>query len=757
MAAKIESLDELLSWANYKTFMKERLKQVPTEDCPFFISKTKLDFDENGKKWSGFAVLVGVKGQIAVNKLKLKGLAFREALCSLNAKAFTVPGLDPTKAKQAELTLKHLKLGYSMAGVSSDDQSGVTNAGLERRLALLVDGVKQASKSTSDAGRAHLREAVAHVQRAQAFEDDEVAGILSATKAGEAALEAALEATVAEERALFSQFDPDIDTFQRREESLDPGQIRALDMAMANMILRAERRHAELFGANRELTADDLDELIQIFSHIPRGLVPPRFKKELQDWRRTRDAMNEMAIAELMKEQEPEVAEGIRNVIEAITSPSEYVTEIGELAGEDFERIKSVIEKAAGTLDVISNSIGALQAGGERLSSEERTDLEERMATDEVVSSLTEFADVAADLGGDFIPIIGTINTAKNVVLSGATTLSRINNAMGDGILRDIASHDAASQLARALGQSCARQKRLATESAMDTVNAAVAVAGDVTAPATAGTLKIVGTTLKLGTKVVLNINDAMTDTQAVDVLRRARAGDEAAQQEVFRRHAHYAKWLLADAAKRGDRLAHMFFADRGLTEADIEDNSTEILMKFGLRESGETAAPESSVEKMRARFEKVAAVAERVGSAITSGVRTAWRFISGSSPEEPAVVAPPAQLEKLFTLNALKEMSAQLKRGHQLKAALARNGETQPAWLAPNMEKLDDGLLSANGPLSEYLGTLTNELAAAASDQSEEGRSKAAAIQAQMEPLREALGYLAEAGKFGTSKSRFD
>ncbi len=755
MAAKIESIEELLSWANYKTFMKERLKQVPTEECPFFISKLKVSFDENGKKWSGFAVLAGAKGQVAVNKLKLKGMTFHESLCSLDSKAFIVPGLDPTKAKQADLTLKRLKIGYSMAGVDSDEQSDDISA-LKRRLAKLINAIREASKSAGDAARTHLREAATHGQRAQGLADDETAGILSAIEEGEAALAVALEATIEAERELFSQFDADVDTFVPREQSLDPSQIRALDMAMANMIRRAEQRHAELFGSNRELSADDLDELIEIFSHIPRGLVPPRFKKELQDWRRTRDAMNEMAIAELMKEEEPEVAEGVRNVIEAITSPSEYVTEIGELAGEDFERIKDVIEKASGTLDLISTSIGALQAGGESISSEERTALEQRMADDEAVSALTEFADVAAELGGDFIPIIGTINNAKNVVLSGATTLSRMNKAMGDGILRDIASRDAASQLARALGQSCARQKRLATESAMNTVTSAVSVAGDLTAPATAGTLKIVGTTLKIGTKVVLNINDAMVDTQAVNVLRQARAGDEASQQEVFRRHAHYAKWLLADAAKRGDRLAHMFFVDRGLTESDIADNSREILMKFGLRDSGETAAPQSTSDKMRARLEKAANAVDRVGSAIASGIRTAWQFISGASPEEPAVVAPPAQLEKLFTVEILKGMSAELKRGHQLKAALTRSGDPLPAWLVPNMETLESGLRSANRPLSEYLGTLTNELAAASDDASEQGRTKVEAIRAQMEPLREALGYLAEAGKFGTDKSRF-
>jgi hypothetical protein len=551
---------------------------------------------------------------------------------------------------------------------------------------------------------------------------------------------------VAAETALFAGFDMSHDSFETAQQSLAPAERRALDDAMTNMIRRAEKRHEELFGGTRELSHRDFDELIKIFSHIPRGLVPSRFKKELQDWIVARDAMRDMAVAELMKEAEPEVAEGIRNVIEAITSPAGCVTGIGGLiGGEKFEAVKTVIENASGALDVISNTIGALQAGGESMSTEERTALEQRMASQETTDALKELADTALDLGGDFIPIIGTINNAKNVVLSGATTLSRINKAVDDGFLRDSAALEGAGHLARALGQSCSREKRLAAEAGIKTVTSALGVASDVTVAADAGTLKIVNGVLKVGSKVAFNVADAISDTNAANVLKRARAGDLAAQEEIFNRHAHYAKFLLAHAAKKGDSLARRFFIDRDLTENDIEANSAEILMKFGLQQSKETAAPESTPDKLRASLEKAAGAVGKVGTSVMTGIKAAWSWITGSSGAEP--VAPPADgdMEKLFTVAALKSMANTLTRAREQKAALGRT--PAPAWLDSNLANLEVGLKKSGVVLRSYLAKLTDELSDTAAVTDGSQNAKLAAIRAQIAPLNEALRYLANSG----------
>jgi hypothetical protein len=551
-----------------------------------------------------------------------------------------------------------------------------------------------------------------------------------------------VRAEVAQEEQLFARFDRDFDSFETMSQSLQPAERKALDKAMQRMLKRAEQKHRELFGSRRELSAGDLDELIQVFSHIPRGLVPPRFKKELQDWRNTRDAMREMAVVELMREAEPEAVENVRSVLEAITTPTGVVTTAGELiGGEKFEAVKQVIERASGALETINASIGALQKGKERLSGEQKTALERRMASSEVRESLTELADAAMELGGDFVPVIGTINNAKNVVLNGAATLTRIDRALGDGILRDIAIRDTASQLSRALGQSCSREKRLAAEAGVKTVTSTLGVASDLSVAADAGTLKIVNGVLKVGSKAVFNVADALTDTAAARTLQRARAGDEQAQQEVFGRHAHYAKFLLAAAARRGDRLATMYFADRGLTEADIAENSTEILMKFGLQESKETEAPVATTDKIRAKLEKLSDNAGRVLNALKSGIQTARQLIFGTRAEEPAPQQPSAaKLGQWFTVEALRQMSETLTRARAQRDAM--RGATPPEWLTHNIANLEDALEKASGPLHAYMGVLQDELAAQAAEP-----VRVAAIRAQLEPVHEALRYLADAG----------
>ena len=112
----IETTEDLESWENYQDFMKLQLKQLDATSQPCFISKDKVDFDIDGDTWSGYAVLAGPKGEMAVRKLKTQGVTFREGTCSREAKELRIAGLDPKFVKGAAKTIKKLLLGYKVAG-----------------------------------------------------------------------------------------------------------------------------------------------------------------------------------------------------------------------------------------------------------------------------------------------------------------------------------------------------------------------------------------------------------------------------------------------------------------------------------------------------------------------------------------------------------------------------------------------------------------------------------------------------------------
>src|ERR1044072_2975316 len=99
--ATIESLAELVIWDEYKDFTKERLKQLPSGDAPFLVSKTKVDFKVGGSVWKGFAVMVGIKGATTAKVLKKEGLQFREGKCKVQGTELTITDLDTMAVKAA--------------------------------------------------------------------------------------------------------------------------------------------------------------------------------------------------------------------------------------------------------------------------------------------------------------------------------------------------------------------------------------------------------------------------------------------------------------------------------------------------------------------------------------------------------------------------------------------------------------------------------------------------------------------------------
>ncbi len=150
MATTLESLEELTSWDSYRTFMKERLKQLPDgTECPIYVSKKKLDFDMEGKSWNGYAVLVGEKCEPAVRKIRQDGVQFEEGTCRSAGKDLEVSELSPTLLRSAQLTLKKLHLGWSIAGVDAGEDEApekpqrAVEPDVQKRLANLLAGIKK--------------------------------------------------------------------------------------------------------------------------------------------------------------------------------------------------------------------------------------------------------------------------------------------------------------------------------------------------------------------------------------------------------------------------------------------------------------------------------------------------------------------------------------------------------------------------------------------------------------------------------------
>jgi hypothetical protein len=117
--AALGSLDELKAWDGYRAFVKERLKQLDGRE-PFYISKERLDFEIKEKAWSGYAVLLGRKSQMAVQQLRKEGFLFREGECTREGDLLKIDGLPRKVLKGANKTLRKLLLGVELEGADED-------------------------------------------------------------------------------------------------------------------------------------------------------------------------------------------------------------------------------------------------------------------------------------------------------------------------------------------------------------------------------------------------------------------------------------------------------------------------------------------------------------------------------------------------------------------------------------------------------------------------------------------------------------
>lgn len=127
--AALGSLDELKAWEDYRTFVKERYKQLSGPGEPFFVSKDRIEFEIKDKPWEGYVVLFGKKSTMIVQQLRKEGVFFREGACAREGDLLKVDGLPPKILKGAGKTLRKLVLGIELdrsaeEGEGDDDLEG---------------------------------------------------------------------------------------------------------------------------------------------------------------------------------------------------------------------------------------------------------------------------------------------------------------------------------------------------------------------------------------------------------------------------------------------------------------------------------------------------------------------------------------------------------------------------------------------------------------------------------------------------------
>jgi len=112
MVKRIESEEHLTKWEDYKDFLKQHLKRVRDDEDVIYVSKNKVDFDVDGRSWSGHAVLAGPMAEVATKKLKRFGITFRTGVCKRAGRDLEIGGLDSRFLRGAKKTFSKLKLPY---------------------------------------------------------------------------------------------------------------------------------------------------------------------------------------------------------------------------------------------------------------------------------------------------------------------------------------------------------------------------------------------------------------------------------------------------------------------------------------------------------------------------------------------------------------------------------------------------------------------------------------------------------------------
>ncbi len=297
MAATIDSLDTLKTWDTYKTFLKDRWKQLPAGETEFYVSKKKVDFDQGGKSWKGYAVLAGKKGKEAVKALKKEGQQFHEGTCTLTGKEFAVDGIAPDFLKQATRTLKMLKLGYKISGQAEEEGNEADVAEVTRRLTALAAGLKSNATLVQDAlTAAFLKQATKAAKDAKAALANDPDTALELVEAGEELLKQV------QLNLLEGGDDSEATVIGKRQQALlaDLKEAKALGDARNDTELdhgnsKAEKALAALGKKDYEGATALLDEVEDHLAEMEEGEEPAADADPdlagLTDWKSYRDFM----------------------------------------------------------------------------------------------------------------------------------------------------------------------------------------------------------------------------------------------------------------------------------------------------------------------------------------------------------------------------------------------------------------------------------------------------------------------------------
>lgn len=122
---KLDSLERLTTWEEYRLYSKACLKQLDGES-PCFVSKDKVRFDLGGQAWAGHAFLVGRTAPRAAKALKKEGVLFKEGVVRPEGKVLHVAGLPEKLVLGARRALIKLRLGHEL--VAASGASGASGA-----------------------------------------------------------------------------------------------------------------------------------------------------------------------------------------------------------------------------------------------------------------------------------------------------------------------------------------------------------------------------------------------------------------------------------------------------------------------------------------------------------------------------------------------------------------------------------------------------------------------------------------------------
>jgi hypothetical protein len=484
------------------------------------------------------------------------------------------------------------------------------------------------------------------------------------------------------EREVFSVFPDDFSTYRDAGKmTIGPEQRRELDAAYEKMLARAAAMKQAMLSNHQEV---DLDLIAKtVFGHIPPGLIPPQFVKELQDWRRVRDAMTARAV---VKGQAPEgradkIKGGLDKADLAAKLTSGALGAIPGLkdteAGEIIKNINDALKGMAQALEAIGLGFDGAQALGDQAEAlATASPVALKIADEKMMAALKSLGGLGADVLAKFIPVVGTMKSGAECVAAIKDTMERTKLRASSGELRDKAQLDTASQLGRAFDQAQGRETRLAVGSGIDATTSGLSTAASVATATVIGAkvgaaIEVASGVIKVGGAVVLAGFDEAGARTAVKTLRAAQAGDTEAQQEVFSKHAHYAKMLIAVLAMDKNPLARTYLIDRGLEESDFNNPLTtaDLLFDYAVLKSDETAAPVSKVDQ-------AIAAAQAAGETLA----TVGTYLRGKLEKLGVLTAKPAEpvpeIVVLYEAPAVRKMIADIRT---LKATV-QDPANQPA-----------------------------------------------------------------------------